>query len=351
MMPTRVYEKHNFESSLSGLKISSCGKQIPTSPVPLRSLAQRRGIGIGTAVKMQAFYSDAQYRKVLAHEFNVLTPENALKFGRLSLKRDRYSFKDADALIAFAEKHQMQVHGHTLVWYRNLPEWLTQGRWSRAELIAILQQHIDKVVSRYRGRIAVWDVVNEAIENDGSLRDSIWLRGIGPEYIAMAFRWAHKADPQALLLYNDYRSEEMNRKSEAVYQLVRTLKQQGIPIHAVGWQMHKGIKEPPDFQQIKANMQRLNNLGVEVQITEMDVGIYSGQGTYTEKLAAQADIYRDVMTICLESESCSAFITWGLADHHSWRPAFFGHPDAPLLFDKRYQPKPAYEALIDVLHK
>jgi endo-1,4-beta-xylanase len=323
--------------------------QVTEGARPLRSLAQRRGISIGTAVQMQPFYTDSQYREVLAREFNVLTPENALKFGQLSVGRDRYAFKDADALVAFAEAHQMQVHGHTLVWHRNLPDWLTQGNWSRAELIAILQQHIETVVGRYRGRIAVWDVVNEALEKDGSLRDSIWLRGIGPEYIEMAFRWAHRADPQARLLYNDYRTEEFNRKSDAMYRLVQRLQRQGVPIHGVGLQMHKGIKDPPDGVQVAANMRRFTNLGLEVQITEMDVGIYEGQGTPSQRLERQAAVYRDMMAVCLQSERCSALTTWGLADHHSWIPGFFGYSDAPLLFDRLYQPKPAHQALVDIL--
>ncbi|MGB7415183.1 MAG: endo-1,4-beta-xylanase [Thermosynechococcaceae cyanobacterium] len=340
---TEYHER--LEESLATPKAT----QPRASVQPLRSLAQRRGITIGTAVQMQPFYADAQYREVLAREFSVLTPENALKFGQISVGRDRYSFKDADALVAFAEAHQMQVHGHTLVWYRNLPDWLTQGNWSRAELIAILRQHIETVVGRYRGRIAVWDVVNEALEKDGSLRDSIWLRGIGPEYIAMAFRWAHQADPQALLLYNDYRTEELNRKSDAMYQLVNRLRQQGVPIHGVGWQMHTGIDDPPDAAQIAANMKRLNALGLDVQITEMDVGIHDAQGTRTEKLERQAAVYRDMMSVCLDAQRCTSFITWGLADHHSWIPGFFGYPDSPLLLNRLYQPKPAYTALSDLL--
>lgn len=319
------------------------------STQPLRSLAQRRGIEMGTAVKMQPFYTDPQYREILAREFSVLTPENALKFGQISVGRDRYDFKDADALVNFAEAHNMQVHGHTLVWYRNLPDWLTQQNWSRAELVAILRQHIETVVSRYRGRIAVWDVVNEALEKDGSLRDSIWLRGIGPEYIEMAFRWAHRADPQARLLYNDYRVEEPNRKSDAMYQLVQKLQRQGIPIDGVGLQMHKGIKNPPNAAQVAANMQQFTNLGLEVQITEMDVSIHGAQGKRSQKIERQAAIYRDMMAVCLAARRCTAFATWGLADHHSWIPEFFNRPDSPLLFDHRYQAKPAYRALVNLL--
>ncbi|WP_299493156.1 endo-1,4-beta-xylanase [Acaryochloris sp. IP29b_bin.137] len=317
----------------------------------LRQLAEKRQLTIGTAVRMEPFQNDATYRAVLAREFNSLTPENAMKFGQLSPKQGQYTFEKADALVAFAEQHQMQVHGHVLVWHRNLPNWLTGKNWSRAELIDILHKHITTVVSRYQGRVAVWDVVNEALEKDGSLRDSIWLRGIGPEYIAMAFRWAHAADPQAKLLYNDYQAEELNPKSKAVYQLVKTLLQKGVPIHGVGWQMHKGIKTPPNGHAIANNMRRLSNLGLEVKITEMDVSIHKGPGSLTEKLQRQAHIYSAVLSICLQFNRCRSFSTWGLADHHSWIPSFLGHPDAPLLFDQSYRPKPAYRSLIDILQR
>ncbi len=315
----------------------------------LRSLAQQRGIGIGAAVLAEPLRNDSTYREVLAHEFNLMTPENAMKFKSLHPERDRYNFTDAEVLVNFAKANQMQVHGHTLVWYRNLPDWLTNQEWTREELINILRQHIYTVVGHYRGQIASWDVVNEAVNNDGSLRDTIWLQTIGLEYIEMAFRWAHEVDPEAHLFYNDYRGEELDRKSDAIYALVKDLRQRNVPIHGVGLQMHTSIKNPYNPEKVAANIKRLGELGLEVRITEMDVQIYKGKGTTEEKLASQAKVYRDMLRVCLDAPNCKALTTWGLADHFSWIPYFFKRPDSPLIFDESYRPKPAYDALVEVL--
>ena len=320
---------------------------IPTSVLPLRSLAQDRDIHIGAAVAARPLGSEALYAETLAREFNMLTPENAMKFGPLHPNRDRYDFSDADAIVDFAEAHGMQVRGHTLVWHNQLPSWLTAGNWARDEMIEILREHIMTVVGRYQGRVAAWDVVNEAVANDGSLRDTIWLRSIGPEYIDMAFRWAHEADPDALLFYNDYGGEGQGRKSDAIYTLVHGLLQRGVPIHGVGLQMHVSLDRSPEPQDVAANMKRLAALGLKVHITEMDVRI-KGPAT-EEKLAEQARVYRDMLEVCLAAENCRAFVLWGFTDRHSWIPHFFTGYGSGLIFDESYRPKPAYNALIDML--
>ncbi|NEQ21420.1 MAG: endo-1,4-beta-xylanase [Microcoleus sp. SIO2G3] len=330
---------------------SKVSRNTQSANTTLRSQAQQRKIGIGTAVLAEPLRNDSTYREVLAREFNLITPENAMKFKSLHPERDRYNFTDADALVKFAQTHQMQVHGHTLVWYRNLPDWLTDRKWTREELINILRQHIYTVVGRYRGQIASWDVVNEAVDDDGSLRDTIWLKTIGPEYIEMAFRWAHEVDPQVRLFYNDYRGEELNKKSDAIYALVKDLRQRGVPIHGVGFQMHTSIKKPRKPRKVAANMKRLGKLGLEVRITEMDVQIYKAKGTIEERLAAQADVYRDILRVCLDAPNCKALTTWGVADHFSWVPHAFNRPDSPLLFDESYRPKPAYYALLELLQR
>jgi endo-1,4-beta-xylanase len=318
----------------------------------LRFLAQKRGIGIGTAVAIQPLTNNASYRGVLAREFNMLTPENVMKFEVIHPKRDRFDFKDADTLVAFAQKNHMQVRGHTLVWHRQLSDWLTKGEWTREELMSILRQHIDTVVGRYRGQLIAWDVVNEAIADDQtSLRNTIWWRTIGPEYLEMAFRWAHQADPQARLFYNDYDGEALGKKSDAIYALVKDLRQRDVPIHGVGLQMHVSINNPPNPKDVAANIKRLGELGLEVQITEMDVRIHGGTGTRTEKLAAQAQLYRNMLRVCLKSPNCKAFVTWGFTDRHSWIPSHFGHPDSPLFFDESFRPKPAYNALRELLQE
>ncbi len=317
----------------------------------LRSLAQKRGIGMGTAVAIKALQNNPTYRQVLVREFNMVTPENVMKFQPIHPERDRYHFAPADALVAFAQANQMQVRGHTLVWHRQLPDWLTKGKWTREELMTILRQHIYTVVDRYRGQLVAWDVVNEAIADNASLRDTIWLKGIGSEYIEMAFRWAHEADPQAHLFYNDYGGEDLGKKSDAIYALVKDLRQRDVPIHGIGLQMHISINNPPKPEAVAANIKRLGELGLEVQITEMDVRIHGGTGTREEKLAAQANLYRDMLKVCLNAPNCKAFVTWGFTDKHSWIPSHFGHPDSPLIFDELFHPKPTYGALMEGLTK
>ncbi|MGQ9632237.1 MAG: endo-1,4-beta-xylanase [bacterium] len=326
---------------------SSAPAGSPTRASSLRSLAQTRGIYIGAAVAAGPLGGDELYAETLAREFNILTPENAMKFGPLHPGRDFYYFDDADAIVGFAKAHNIQVRGHTLVWHNQLPAWLIGGRWTRDELIEILREHITTVVGRYRGRVYAWDVVNEAIADDGSMRDTIWLRGIGPEYIDMAFRWAHEADPSALLFYNDYGGEGLGRKSDAIYALVRELLLRGVPIHGVGLQMHVSLDWHPNPQDVAANINRLASLGLEVHITEMDVRIR--EPITEEKLASQARIYRDILKVCLFSSNFKAFVLWGFTDRYSWIPHFFPGSGAGLIFDESYLPKPAYNALVDIL--
>lgn len=323
-----------------------------TSKYSLRALAQKRGIGFGTAVWVEPLSNDSRYRTVLAQEFNMVTPENEMKFEPTHPERDRYDFTAADTLIDFAKTHNMQVRGHTLVWHESLPDWLTEQTWTREELMSILEQHINTVVGHYRGQLVAWDVVNEAIANNkNALRDTIWLRTIGPEYIEKAFRWAYAADPQARLFYNDYGGEEVGGKSEAIYGMIKDLLQQGVPIHGVGLQMHVSIKNPPNPEKVAANIKRLNDLGLEVQITEMDVKTWDGRGTKQQRLVAQARVYRNMMQVCLEAENCKAFSLWGVSDRYSWIPRIFKKPDAPLIFDDAGRPKPAYNALKEVLKR
>jgi len=315
----------------------------------LRSLAQAQGIQVGAAVLMEPFREDANYRTILTREFNLLVPENAMKWRILHPERHRYDFTDADALVTFAKTNQMQVQGHTLVWHQSLPSWLAEAEWTGEEVLELMRQHIYTVVGHYRGQVESWDVVNEAISHNGKMRDSVFLNNIGPEYIEMAFRWAHEADPQARLFYNDHDAEELGKKSDAIYALVKDLLKRNVPIHGVGFQMHTSLKRPPNPQKVAANIQRLGELGLEVWITEMDVQIHDGKGTREEKLAAQAEVYRDILRVCLDAPNCKSFATWGFSDKYSWIPYFFDRPDSPLLFDEEYSPKPAYNALVEEL--
>lgn len=313
----------------------------------LRVLAEARGIGIGAAVAARPLRDEQAYRDLLAREFNMVTTENALKFGPLRPDRETFAFANADEIVDFALDHGMSVRGHTLLWHHMNPPWLKPGDFLRREWETILRDHIGTVVGRYRGKIAVWDVVNEAVRDRGDLRDSPWLSALGPDYIAMAFRLAHKADPDARLFYNDFNAEGMNPKSDAVYSLVKGLLADGVPIHGVGFQMHLASHHAPDSEDVAKNVARLNGLGLEVQITEIDVAI---KGKPTEKdLQDQARIYGEMLQVCLAAKNATAFVMWGLTDGHSWIPHHRKGWGAALVFDGHYQPKPAYFALRDAL--
>lgn len=319
-----------------------------TQAPSLRTLASARSLWVGTSVAAK-FLNSPEYSALLAREFNMVVPEVDMKWEVLHPEADRYDFSKGDTIVAFAGIHRMAVHGHVLVWDLQLPQYIQQAKYSRQEWIETLCVHIKTVVHHYRGRIYAWDVVNEALDDQGVLRDTIWLRNIGPEYIAMAFQWAHEADPRAILVYNDFMAEGMNRKSQAVYSLVQGLQDLGIPIHAVGLQMHVILDGPPTYQDLRQNIRRLSNLGLQVYITEMDVRLQFSDRSNREKLSAQAGVYRRAFSACLSNPACKMFSLWGLTDLYSWIPDYTGKDDAPLLFDRRGNPKPAYYAIIDLL--
>lgn len=318
----------------------------------LRELAAGRHLDVGVAVSAGALREDPLYREWLGREFSLLSTENAFKFGPLRPARNRYDFRDADAIVAFAQSHRMRIRGHTLVWKRQLPEWLTNEAFTREELLAILRGHILHVVGRYRGRVYAWDVVNEALRDvlpegaglDEAMRPTLWLRGIGPEYIELAFRWAHEADSGALLFYNEAGAEALGPRSDAVYALVRRLLERGVPLHGVGLQMHIAAEAPPDTASVAANMRRLAALGLDIHVTEMDVALAGAAGVPAEQLATQAAIYRSVLKTCLSVTRCTAFVMWGMTDRYTWR-----YPDIPLVLDRSYRPKPAFGALREAL--
>jgi len=298
-------------------------------------------------VNVDALESDAAYARLLAREFDLVTPENALKFSVVQPERRRFDFTRADALVAFAEAHHMQVNGHVLVWDQQLPEWLTQGHFSRDELKAILHDHIHTLVARYRGRIATWDVAAEAVGEDGKLRETFWSRGIGPDYLALAFRWAHEADPQARLRYNDYGGEGAGAKSDGIYTLAADLRVHRVPIDSVGLQMHVSLNDAPRPEDVRITVKRLAALGLETDITEMDVMLQLPASA--SDLKAQARLYRAMLQTCLAVPQCRSFSTWGATDRYSWIPEFFPGKGEALLFDADGRAKPAYFSIRRIL--
>jgi endo-1,4-beta-xylanase len=320
----------------------------------LRELAEQRAVRIGAAVDPSRF-TEAAYADTLAREFNQAEPENAMKFGPIHPGLATYNFTQPDAIVAFARAHNMAVRGHTLVWYNQNPSWLTGGGYTPAQLSGILQDHIKTVVGHFAGKIYAWDVVNEAFNDDGTFRSTIWsdAPGIGlpgTAYIEQAFRWARATDPKALLFYNDYSAELTNAKSDTIYEMAQDFKTRGVPLDGIGLQMHF-TTSTGSLASIESNIKRITDLGLEVQITELDVRLpVDSSGTATAaNLATQAQIYRDVVALCLKFSRCTAIQTWGFTDKYSWVPGTFAGMGAALEFDAAYRPKQAYDSIAAAL--
>ncbi len=263
-----------FTLALLSLAVFSTSWQGQT----LRQAAERSGLLVSTAVRA-AQLAEPAYASTLAREFNMLEPEDAMKWWVLRPDARSYDFRQGDELVRFAREHRMKVRGHCLVWGRSNPEWLTQGHFTTRQLSRLLHEHINRVMRHYAGQVFAWDVVNEAMDENGNLRDSLWYNqpgigfsGQGTKYIEQVFRWAHKADPGALLFYNEAEGEGMNRKSDAIYAMIKDFKRRGIPIDGVGLQMHIPLLDA-DIPAIAANIARLTALGVQVHITELDVSL------------------------------------------------------------------------------
>jgi len=329
------------------------------APQTLRKAAERTGVLIGAAVRPDQL-SEANYAITLTREFNLLEPEDALKWEVLRPEEHAIDFSQADKIVDFAARHNMKVRGHTLVWHRQIPAWLTAEPRTPDQLSRLLEAHIKTVVGHYRGKIFAWDVANEAFDEivPGTLRSTLWYDrpGIGYSrqgfaYLAQCFRWAHEADPDALLFYNEAEAEEINPKSDAIYAMVREFQRQGVSIHGIGLEMHVENLHA-DVTSIAANIARFTALGLQVHITEMDVSLPvdpSGNAS-REDLERQAEIYREIARACISHKGCTAIQTWGFTDKYSWIGSHSKKTrGAALPFDRNYQPKPAYEALRQAL--
>jgi endo-1,4-beta-xylanase len=308
------------------------------APEGLRTLAATHGLRIGTAVDSNVLKTDPGYARRLATDFSSVTAENAMKWSTVEPVRGQYDFSGADAVVEFARAHNQTVRGHTLVWYKALPPWLENGKFTPAELRAILKNHVETMVRRWSGMVSAWDVVNEPLDSRGRLRNNIWLRTLGPGYIADVFRWARAADPLAKLYLNDYDTESSGRKADGLYSLVSRLKSQGVPINGVGFQMH--LRLPTD-RAYAPTLQRFADLKLDISVTELDVRT---NPSHDQK--AQAKVYGRAVAACLSVKRCVSLTVWGFTDAYSWLRDYGG---AATMFDATLAPKPAYGTVRKVL--
>jgi endo-1,4-beta-xylanase len=315
----------------------------PAAADPLRIHAEARGKIIGDAVDNNEI-TDAAYRPIIASEFNQLTPGNAMKWDATEPNRGQFNFTRADQIVALAQENDQSVRGHTLVWHSQTPSWVQN--LNATEMRAAMQNHITTVVDRYEGDLYAWDVVNEPLNEDGTLRNSFWLQRLGESYIADAFRMARAADPNVKLYINDYNTDGLGAKSDGMYRLVQSLLAQGVPIDGVGFQAHLAIQYgfPNQMQQ---NLQRFADLGLDVAITELDVRMQLPSDS--TKLATQATYFRNVINACLGVARCVGVTLWGYTDKYSWIPSTFPGEGAAHLADANFQHKPAYTAVHDAL--
>ena len=338
----------------------------PARSDSLRALAAADGLRIGTAVDMAQLGTNKTYTAVVADQFSVVTPENVMKWDAVEPTRGADDWQAADRLVDFAQQHKQLVRGHTLMWHNQLPGWLTagvaDGTIGDTELREILHQHIADEAGHFRGRIWQWDVVNEVFANswdghplaDGVNGDDFWVRHLGEGVIADAFRWAHEADPKALLMYNDYNitgEDGTNAKFQAVYDFVKRLRAQGVPIDGIGEQGHLDTQYGFNPQQFQADLQAFGDLGLKVAVTEADVRTFVTTSGATEvptnQLAAFAQPYEfsAMLKGCQLVRQCVSFTAWGVYDGDSWIPNTFSGEGYGLLYDTQLQPKQAYFAL------
>ena len=318
---------------------------IPTLPLPddtLRAAAASSGRLVGTAVQ-SSLLSRPSYSTTGGREFSYLTAEYEMKWNVLEPSPEVSAFGAGDMIVGFAASQGQRVKAHTLIWHSSTPSWL--NGLSAADFRVAFERHIRAVAGHYRGRVDAWDVVNEAVADDGSgLRDTVFRQRLGDWDIGDAFRLARQADPGARLFYNDYGGEGLGAKANRIYNLLRDLIAAGVPIDGVGLQMHVAANNRPPDSSIASNMRRLADLGLTIHISEMDVRIGSVGGTTEMRLDVQKAAYRDIVRLCVQEPRCEAVTFWGFTDAHTWIAG-----DAPLLFDASYNPKPAYFGVLDAL--
>jgi len=344
------------------------GDQAITGTGSLKAHAAARGLLTGCAVNANLLREDEGFRKLLADQYNILVPENCLKWNMLRPTDDTYNFADPDSLVAFAEAHGMKVRGHNFVWHEALPGWFT-GTVNKDNARKFLVDHIHTVGGRYRGKIHSWDVVNEAIwipdgRSDGLRNSSPWFQMLGPGYIDIAFRTAREADPTSLLTYNDYSIEydndEEGKKRAAVLALLRRMKGDKVPLDALGIQSHLHAVSKDGFSRgVRELIDGAKELGLQVFLTELDV---NDDAVATADMAERdnivAAVYRSYLATALEGPEVKAVLTWGASDKNTWlnHGTRFRkqHPERlqrPLPFDPDYAPAPAFFALRASLDK
>ncbi len=322
------------------LMTSSCAKK------NAHYYAKKQGLDFGFAVTSGDLTQHPNV-DILIENATMIVSENNMKSGNLHPNKRFWNWSDVDTLMDFAATHDIAVKFHTLFWHQQNPPFIINLA-SKEEAIEAMDEHIKTIMERYRGRVKVYDVVNEMFNEDGTLRETVWLDLMGPEYIEHALRTAHAYDPKAKLYLNEYNNENKGyAKSDAMYNLVRDFRQRGVPIDGIGMQLHLDGTQPLDVEAIRANIQRYAEIGIEVSFSEIDVRIPSSNPEAYQQV--QEDIYCTLLKIALDEPNVKSYIMWGYSDNGSWIPRSFPSFGYALPFDYDRNPKPVYTAMVDLL--
>ncbi|MGW8567999.1 endo-1,4-beta-xylanase [Isoptericola sp. NPDC055881] len=353
-------------SAVTVLALAAPAAQAARPEPTLRSAAPH-DLEIGSAVWGQRELLDydrkhpSTFQQILGDEFGSVTPENDMKWAEIHPEPGVYDFSGADAVVAFARAHGQEVRGHTLLWHSQNPEWVTEASksWTCDEARDVLEDHVRTVVGRYAGEIYEWDVINEVMQDDwdaGGVRlrteANPFLKACAQDPVGLigdVFRWAHEADPEALLFMNDYNAEGINAKTDAYYELAKELLADGAPLQGFGAQSHLSLQYGFD-DSMRANFERFADLGLKVAVTEADVRMPLGDdGEPTaEQVALQTDRYDRLLQACLDVAACTSFTVWGFDDGRSWVPGVFPEGYATIMTED-FAKKPAYQALLSGL--
>jgi endo-1,4-beta-xylanase len=308
----------------------------------MRNLADQNDLLIGTAIQAGDLV-DENREKIITDNFNLLVSENGMKWAIIHPTKQFWNWSDIDHMLQFADEHNIAVKWHTLVWHNQLPGYASSIK-TREEGIALLKDEINTIMTRYKGKIPQYDVVNEAINDDGSMRESVWYKVIGPDYIDIAFQIAHEADPNAELIYNDYSVAFKGwTHAEASYQMVKKMVDKGVPIDAVGFQLHLAADQPYSEQAIRDNIKRYEALGLKVEFSEIDIRV--PVPTSDELIVQQTAMWQSLMDIAVTEPAVESFVMWGYSDVNSWIPKTFGGYGDSHWYDTQYKARPVYQML------
>jgi len=351
----------NIHFLISLLLLSGCIRESSVKTHTL-TLAGSASFHIGSAIEPSLMQTNSAYANIVNSEFNSITGESAMKFDKIEYAQNSFDFSEGDWLVNYAQQHKYRVHGHTLIWQDALPNWVLNFQGDSSAWENIFKTYITTVVSHYKGKVASWDVVNEAIRDDnGQLNDadlipgdpesgSVWCQHLGQDYIARAFQYAHTADPDALLFYNDFGNDNggwNDQKLDALINLVTGIKKRGIQIDGIGIQMH--INLTTSNSNITSTLQKMAATGLKIHISELDIAVNPNNDpsmVFTDSIATLqsnkyqfiAETYRAVIPV----EQQYGITMWEFSDANSWIPLTYNRKDWPLPFDANYKKKPAY---------